>query len=69
VSGIRTFCEEVVVITSTIEHNVMMEKDDSKEETAIFKAQKKRQVIVRVQNYAEIVVPSMSDETFRDILG
>jgi len=45
------------------------EKDNYKPETAIFKAQKKRQVIVKVQHYAELVVPSMSDETFRDILG
>jgi len=38
VSGIRTFLEEVIVITSTVGHNVMIEKDDSKEETALSKS-------------------------------
>jgi len=32
----------------------------------IFKVQKNRQVIVKVQHYAELIVSSMYDEMFRD---
>jgi len=62
---ITTLREKVVVLLSfMIGHNIIMD-EDSEEETDVLKVQKSRQVIVKVQNYAEIVVPAMSDETFR----
>jgi len=62
---ITTLREKVVVLLSfMIGHNIIMD-EDSEEETVVLNMQKSRQVIVKVKNYAEIVVPAMSDETFR----
>jgi len=54
-SGIRTSCEDIVVITSMLGHNVMMEKHDRRKETESLS--KSNQEFVNIQ---ETTVKSIS---------